>query len=186
MSVCECLRRALKRDRRIRSRSSSTMYRGYRNPPTCCASNTVTIEHHRSFDLDLRSSLVALYKIASRTLARVTNDPCTGIVVLNALPRVFLTLGLQPTIVDTDDTGRHRVYFAPLDQGYADRRSRTYRSRRQQRRSRCLCVFPKRFWRCKRTRLWRARRPNAALCATQRGEGRSDGRSRRPCRQRRQ
>ena len=53
---------------------------------------TFTIERHRSFDQDPRLGLIALSEIASRALAPATNDPGTGIEVLNALLRVFLTL----------------------------------------------------------------------------------------------
>lgn len=51
-----------------------------------------TIERHRRFDQDPRLGLIALAEIGSRALAPATNDPGTGIEVLNALLRVFLTL----------------------------------------------------------------------------------------------
>lgn len=51
-----------------------------------------TIERHRSFDQDPRLGLIALSEIASRALAPATNDPGTGIEVLNALLRVLLHL----------------------------------------------------------------------------------------------
>ena len=72
---------------------------------------TFTIERHRSFDQDTRLSLIALSEIASRTLAPATNDPGTGIEVLNALLQVFLMLQSQPKNADCDDTRRHRVYL---------------------------------------------------------------------------
>ncbi|RSU49600.1 DUF2254 domain-containing protein [Sphingomonas sp. S-NIH.Pt15_0812] len=53
---------------------------------------TFSIERHRSFDQDPRLGLIALSEIASRALAPATNDPGTGIEVLNALLRVFLML----------------------------------------------------------------------------------------------
>ena len=54
-----------------------------------------SIERHRSFDQDPRLGLIALSEIASRALAPATNDPGTGIEVLNALLRVFLMLRLE-------------------------------------------------------------------------------------------
>jgi len=62
---------------------------------------TFTIERHRSFDQDPRLGLIALSEIASRALAPTTNDPGTGIEVLNALLRVFLTL--RPGAAGVDD-----------------------------------------------------------------------------------
>ena len=70
-----------------------------------------TIERHRSFDQDPRLGLIALSEIASRALAPATNDPGTGIEVLNALLRVFLTLRSQPTNASGENTGSHRVYL---------------------------------------------------------------------------
>ncbi len=61
---------------------------------------TFTIERHRSFDQDPRLGLIALSEIASRALAPATNDPGTGIEVLNALLRVFLTLSPGAARVD--------------------------------------------------------------------------------------
>lgn len=72
---------------------------------------TFTIERHRSFDQDPRLGLIALSEIASRALAPATNDPGTGIEVLNALLRVFLTLRSQPTDECDDDDEPHRVYL---------------------------------------------------------------------------
>lgn len=70
-----------------------------------------TIERHRSFDQDPRLGLIALSEIASRALAPATNDPGTGIEVLNALLRVFLTLRSQPTNEVCDDNELHQVYL---------------------------------------------------------------------------
>ncbi|MFC3579917.1 DUF2254 domain-containing protein [Sphingomonas hylomeconis] len=70
-----------------------------------------TIERHRSFDQDPRLGLIALSEIASRALAPATNDPGTGIEVLNALLRVFLTLGAPPATERADDTDRQRVHI---------------------------------------------------------------------------
>ena len=56
-----------------------------------------TIERHRRFDQDPRLGLIALSEIASRALAPATNDPGTGVEVLNALLRVFLTLRPEAT-----------------------------------------------------------------------------------------
>jgi uncharacterized membrane protein len=71
---------------------------------------TFTIERHRSFDQDPRLGLIALSEIASRALAPATNDPGTGIEVLNALLRVFLTL--RPGAVSVDDEGKpHPVHI---------------------------------------------------------------------------
>lgn len=53
---------------------------------------TFSIERHRNFDQDPRLGLIALSEIASRALSPAVNDPGTGIEVLNALLRVFLTL----------------------------------------------------------------------------------------------
>jgi uncharacterized membrane protein len=63
---------------------------------------TFTIERHRSFDQDPRLGLIALSEIASRALAPATNDPGTGIEVLNALLRVFLTLSTGAARVDKE------------------------------------------------------------------------------------
>ena len=76
-----------------------------------------TIERHRSFDQDPRLGLIALSEIASRALAPATNDPGTGIEVLNALLRVFLTLRSQPPHAQTENQEAHRVY---LDQPSID------------------------------------------------------------------
>jgi uncharacterized membrane protein len=70
-----------------------------------------TIERHRSFDQDPRLGLIALSEIASRALAPATNDPGTGIEVLNALLRVFLTLRSEPTNEHDDEGEWHRVYL---------------------------------------------------------------------------
>lgn len=69
-----------------------------------------TIERHRSFDQDPRLGLIALSEIASRALAPATNDPGTGIEVLNALLRVFLTLRSQPANDAKAEDRRHRVF----------------------------------------------------------------------------
>ncbi len=69
-----------------------------------------TIERHRSFDQDPRLGLIALSEIASRALAPATNDPGTGIEVLNALLRVFLTLRSQPANASDQDEDGLRVY----------------------------------------------------------------------------
>jgi uncharacterized membrane protein len=68
-----------------------------------------TIERHRSFDQDPRLGLIALSEIASRALAPATNDPGTGIEVLNALLRVFLTL--RPGAAGDDEEKTHSVYI---------------------------------------------------------------------------
>ncbi len=70
-----------------------------------------TIERHRSFDQDPRLGLIALSEIASRALAPATNDPGTGIEVLNALLRVFLALRSRPTDGRLEDEAGHRVYL---------------------------------------------------------------------------
>ena len=71
---------------------------------------TFTIERHRSFDQDPRLGLIALSEIASRALAPATNDPGTGIEVLNALLRVFLTL--RPGAANVEDTVKtHPVHI---------------------------------------------------------------------------
>lgn len=69
-----------------------------------------TIERHRSFDQDPRLGLIALSEIASRALAPATNDPGTGIEVLNALLRVFLRLR-SPTDTAGDRQAHGRVHI---------------------------------------------------------------------------
>ncbi len=71
---------------------------------------TFTIERHRSFDQDPRLGLIALSEIASRALAPATNDPGTGIEVLNALLRVFLTLRPGEGRID-DKVETHPVHI---------------------------------------------------------------------------
>ena len=71
---------------------------------------TFTIERHRSFDQDPRLGLIALSEIASRALAPATNDPGTGIEVLNALLRVFLTLRPSEARID-DKVETHPVHI---------------------------------------------------------------------------
>ncbi len=78
---------------------------------------TVTIERHRSFDQDPRLGLIALSEIASRALAPATNDPGTGIEVLNALLRVLLTLRPKPA---GDDRAPPRTYPVHLDRPTID------------------------------------------------------------------
>jgi len=69
-----------------------------------------TIERHRSFDQDPRLGLIAFSEIGSRALALATNDPGTGIEVLNALRRVFLTLRSHPVKDATPEDRPHRVF----------------------------------------------------------------------------
>lgn len=93
-----------------------------------------TIERHRSFDQDPRLGLIALSEIASRALAPATNDPGTGIEVLNALLRVFLTLADPPKAAGdrTGPHGRPRPYRPAVDRRHADRRLRPDPARRRQ------------------------------------------------------
>jgi uncharacterized membrane protein len=79
-----------------------------------------TIERHRSFDQDPRLGLIALSEIASRALAPATNDPGTGIEVLNALLRVFLTLADPPKAAGDRTGGRVHIGQPSIDDMLTD------------------------------------------------------------------
>lgn len=69
-----------------------------------------TIERHRRFDQDPRLGVIALAEIASRALSPAVNDPGTGVEVLNALLRVFLTLRPGVSAEEKGEDEESRVY----------------------------------------------------------------------------